>query len=229
MSGTISDPDVRADLTGAHRDVWASFGRPGPCWTGAQRVELVRTVIAAMEDVDPSPAWVPRSTVPGALSHLSLAPAVAHDIVHRIARHAGTLTEPWYRSAVAAVGEMAYIELVALTSQAAAIWSFRRAAGLARWDLPPVTDGVPTGVFAPELAAAELNWVPVAAPADRTASVVQAYTALPEEHSRTWRLADAQYIPNLEMVDPSWTRGTLTRPQIELVAARVAQLRQCFF
>jgi hypothetical protein len=31
------------------------------------------------------------------------------------------------------------------------------------------------------------------------------------------------------MVDPRWTRGPLSRPQMELVATRVAQLRQCFF
>lgn len=93
-----------------------------------------------------------------------------------------------------------------------------------------MTDRGTHGRVRSELAAAELNWVPVAAPADRTASVVQAYTALPEEHSRTWRLADAQYIPNLEMVNPSWTHGTLTRPQIKaFITTRVAQLRQCFF
>jgi hypothetical protein len=42
-------------------------------------------------------------------------------------------------------------------------------------------------------------------------------------------LAPAQYIADEEMVDLAWTRGTLSRPQIELVAARVAALRQCFF
>jgi alkylhydroperoxidase family enzyme len=31
------------------------------------------------------------------------------------------------------------------------------------------------------------------------------------------------------MVDPRWTRGTLSRPQMELVATRVAQLRDCFY
>jgi hypothetical protein len=30
-------------------------------------------------------------------------------------------------------------------------------------------------------------------------------------------------------VDPLWTRGTLSRPQMELVAARISQLRECFY
>ena len=78
---------------------------------------------------------------------------------------------------------------------------------------------------------AELNWVPVAAPADELAAVRQAYTAVPAEQANTWRLADAQYIPPDEMGLPDWSRGpgSLSRPQIELVASRVAQLRECFY
>lgn len=227
MTIPITDDMVREDLTSAHHEVWAAIGQPGASWTGAQRVELAATVIDALDDPNPLPAWVPRSSVATAASHH--APAAAHDIVHRVAHHAGTLTRAWYDSAVASVGELAYVELVALTSQVAAIRSFRRTMGLAPLPMPTALPGEPTGEFAPEVVPATLNWVPVAAPADRTASVVQAYTAVPSEHARTWRLADAQYIPDVEMIDPRWTRGTLTRPQIELVATRVAQLRQCFF
>jgi hypothetical protein len=79
------------------------------------------------------------------------------------------------------------------------------------------------------LAPAGLNWVRVTSPADEVAAVVQAFTSVPAEHHRLWMLADAQYIPSKEMVDPHWTRGTLSRPQIELVAARVSQLAECFY
>jgi hypothetical protein len=229
VAGTITDDEVRHDLTRVHREVWAAIGRAGASWTGGQRIELATTAIIAISDESPTPAWVAPSSVAGALSHAELAPRAAHDIVHRIARHAGTLTAGWYRSASAAVGEMAYIELVALTSQVAAIWAFRRAAGLEQLALPTAIEGAPTEVFAPDLATASLNWVKVAAPADQRAAVVQAYTAVPDEHARTWRLADEQYIPDLDMVDPRWTRGTLSRPQMELVAATVAQLRGCFY
>jgi hypothetical protein len=77
----------------------------------------------------------------------------------------------------------------------------------------------------------DLNWVPVAAPADQTAAVVQAYTAVPDELANTWRMADAQYMPSSEMIHADWMRrpGGLTRAQSELVAARVAQLRECFY
>ena len=74
-----------------------------------------------------------------------------------------------------------------------------------------------------------LNWVPVAAPADQRASVVQALSALPDEFDNLWQLAAAQYMSDAEMVDPAWTRGTLSRPQMELVAGRISKLRDCFF
>jgi hypothetical protein len=160
---------------------------------------------------------------------------VAHDAVHRIAAHAGTLTQEWYHDVTSrlgdhvAVADAAYVELVAIASTVAAVVSFRRAAGLPAWDLPPATRGEPTRAEPDGLEPATLNWVRVAGPADERAAVVQAFTSVPAEHERLWRLADAQYIPDLEMVDPRWTRGTLSRPQMELIAARVSQLRECFY
>jgi hypothetical protein len=225
---------VRADLDTAHAEAWAEIGRSGACLTGRQRVELAATVLRALSDPEPPPPWVgplQQGWLPADIE----APAVAHDIVFRLGCHAGTVTESWYRSTVGDLaapdvsGELVWIELVALTSTIAAIWSFRRAAGLEPWELPVGRDDPPTGEVAPEIESATLNWVPVAAPADRTASVVQAFTALPAEDGRTWRLAEAQYMSDAQMVDPRFTRGTLTRPEMELVALRVAQRRDCFF
>ncbi|MEI6402189.1 MAG: hypothetical protein WCP59_08385 [Actinomycetota bacterium] len=222
-------PSVRSDLQVAQLDAWTAIGDPGPCWSGAQRHELATTALAALQGGPALPPWVAPSTVPGALPHQMQAPERAHDAVYRIAAHAGTLTAEWHADIAAEVGPLAYVELVSLTCTVAAVWSFRRAAGLDTWSLPAPAAGAATGQVAATIVQPVLNWVPVAAPADQRAAVVQAFTALPSEHERIWRLADAQYIPDLEMVDPRWSRGPLSRPQMELVATRVAQLRQCFF
>jgi hypothetical protein len=42
-------------------------------------------------------------------------------------------------------------------------------------------------------------------------------------------MAEAQYMSDRQMDDPLWNRGTLSRPQMELVAARLATLRDCVF
>ena len=74
------------------------------------------------------------------------------------------------------------------------------------------------------------NWVPVAAPGGTRASVVEAFSMSPIEYNLLWdHLAPAQYMAIEQMSDLAWTRGTLSRPQAELLAGRVAALRQCFF
>ena len=42
-------------------------------------------------------------------------------------------------------------------------------------------------------------------------------------------LSGAQYIPVDEMGELAWSRGTLSRPEMELVAARLSSARECFF
>ena len=222
--------DVRDDLAAAHRLAWEHVASPGSWWTGAQRVELAETVLLAVADDDPLPPWVGVSTG-DRLPEERLAPDAAHDAAYRIARHAGTITEEVYRRFAEELGELPYVEVCAIVSSVAAVAHFRRNVGLDVPPLPEPVPGEPTGERPADLADPELNWVPVAAPADQTAAVVQAYTAVPGEMTNTWRMASAQYIPVEEMIHADWSRrpGGLTRPQTELVAARVAQLRECFY
>jgi hypothetical protein len=221
--------DVRLDLVVAHRQAWDALGRPGTWFTGHQRVELAATAVRAMCDEHALAPWIVPSTVDGWLGDDLVTPSAAHDATYRIAAHAGTLSEPWYREMSGELGDLAYVEVVAIACTVAAVVAFRRAAGLEPWELPRPVDGEPSRLVPTDLVGATLNWVRVTSPADAVAAVVQAFTSVPDEHQRLWMLADAQYIPNLEMVDPRWTRGTLSRPQMELVAARVSKLRECFF
>jgi hypothetical protein len=221
--------DVRDDLAEAHRLAWMHLAEPGHWFTAAERIDLAETVLLAVGDDDPLPPWVAVTTT-DRLTPDRVAPDLAHDLAYRIGRHAGTITEDVARAAMAGLGELAYVELCAIVSSVAAVAHFCRNVGVDVPELPEPGAGAPSRDH-PALAAADLNWVPVAAPADRTAAVLQAYTAVPREHENTWRLAAAQYMPHQEMVHPDWSRraGGLTRPQMELVAARVAQLRECFY
>jgi len=221
---------VRDDLADAHRLAREHIAAPGSWFTGAQRVELAQTVMLALADLDPLPPWVCVSTS-GRLDGSLVAPVAAHDFAYRLARHAGTITLDVYERVSRDIGELPFVELCAVVSTVAAVWHFCRNIGVPVPPLPAAVDGAPSGDQPEQLAGAELNWVPVAAPADQTAAVVQAYTAVPGEQRNTWRMADAQYMPNDDMVNPAWTRraGGLSRAQMELVAARVTQLRDCFY
>ncbi len=221
---------VRDDLAEAHRLAWEHVTAPGSWWSGAARAELAGTALSAIADSDPVPPWVPITST-GRLDRDLIAPGVAHDVVYRLARHAGTMTVDTYRAAVDELGELPYVELCAIVSTVAAVAHFCRNIGVPVPPLPAPVDGPPTGERPARLAQPRFNWVPVADPADEVAAVVQAYTAVPGEQRNTWRMADAQYVPPQEMVDPKWSRrpGGLSRPQMELVAARLTRLRDCFY
>ncbi|MEY3617550.1 MAG: hypothetical protein RL726_248, partial [Actinomycetota bacterium] len=107
--------------------------------------------------------------------------------------------------------------------------SLRRTLGLPDRELSTDDERGPSQIPSPELADAKWNWVPVAAPADKIAAVVQALTAVPGTFDELWSLADAQYIPDAEMVDPKWTRRTLSRVDMELLATRVSFSRECHY
>lgn len=205
---------IRADLAEAHGDGWAWLASAGTWWSAREKRELADTAIRAM--------W--GDGVGGAV-HENL----AHRAIAQIAVGNSHLTREWYDGVAAEIGALPYVELVGIACVAAAITSLRNSLGLPHVELPDASEEPPSRIDSPELADAELNWVPVAAPADETAAVVQALTAVPDANAALWRLADVQYIPDAEMVDPRWTRGTLSRVEMELIATRVSFSRECHY
>ena len=226
---TISLGEVRQDLVRAHNKAIAALSKPGTWWTGAQRRELAITAQLATSESEPVAPWVGVSTVANKLPASLTAPKIAHDVMYRISRHAATLTREWYEKVTAEINPLAFVELCGIACTIAPVMAFRRSLGLPALEVGPAESGQPSNKEPDNIVAAQLNWVPVVGPADKDAAVVQAFTAVPETNRVIWAMADAQYIPDKEMVDPNWTRGTLSRVQMELIATRVSQQRECFY
>ncbi|MGA0105803.1 MAG: hypothetical protein ACO3ZF_03900 [Ilumatobacteraceae bacterium] len=226
---TISLGEVRQDLVRAHNQAIAALSKPGTWWTGAQRRELAITAQLAISESEPVAPWVGVSTVANKLPASLTAPKIAHDVMYRISRHAATLTREWYEKVTAEINPLAFVELCGIACTIAPVMAFRRSLGLPALEVGPAESGQPSNQEPDNIVAAQLNWVPVVGPADKDAAVVQAFTAVPETNRVIWAMADAQYIPDKEMVDPNWTRGTLSRVQMELIATRVSQQRECFY
>ena len=226
---TISLGEVRQDLVRAHNQAIAALSKPGTWWTGAQRRELAITAQLAICELEPVAPWVGVSTVANKLPASLTAPKIAHDVIYRISRHAATLTRDWYEKVTAEINPLAFVELCGIACTIAPVMAFRRSLGLPALEVGPAESGRPSNKEPDNIVAAQLNWVPVVGPADKDAAVVQAFTAVPETNRLIWAMADAQYIPDKEMVDPNWTRGTLSRVQMELIATRVSQQRECFY
>ncbi len=220
---------IRADLLAAQVAAWRHVTSPGASWTGAERAAMAEVALAALDDTDPLAPWVSPTSVGRTMPGAEILPAVVVDAVYRMARHASSLTEGWYQTQLdGGIDAVAYVEVVGVVSAVAAVAGFHRAAGFDRPPLPEPTPGAPHGRH-PQVERATLNWVPVAVPADERAAVVQGLSAAPAEWVNVARLAAVQYIPVDEMGELAWTRGTLSRGEMELVAARLSAHRECFY
>jgi len=225
----MNDIVVRPDLLAAQQRAWRDVTSPGASWTGAERAAIAATALAALDDGDPLPPWVSATTSGRELPGDGVLPSAVADATYRIARHAATLTQEWYDAQLElGIDPFAYVEMVAIISAVAAVDGFYRASGLLRPPLPATIDGDAHGRH-PDVESTMLNWVPVAVPADVKAAVVQGLTAAPDDCHNIWRLAAAQYIPADEMGEMRWSRGTLARSDMELVAARLSASRECFY
>jgi hypothetical protein len=208
---------LRPDLAEAHERTWDAISSAGTWWSASERRALANAAISAMWSGDSEP-----SLGEGA-------PEVALRAAARLGSGRPHVTREWYEDVRDRIGALPYVELVGLVAVAAAASSLRHTLGFPDRELSTDDERGPSRIPSPELADAKWNWVPVAAPADKTAAVVQALTAVPGTFEELWSLADAQYIPDAEMVDPKWTRGTLSRVDMELLATRVSFSRECHY
>ena len=72
------------------------------------------------------------------------------------------------------------------------------------------------------------HWVPTAPTTGPM--VLTALSAVPAAGELMRALSDAQYVPfDALLGDLTWSRGTLTRQQIELVAAQTSLRNECFY
>ena len=222
---------IRDDLGTAHGEIAARWARPGTWWTAAQRSEIVRHVRAARDhrtdDGDVLPPWAQPSSIGRLVDPEGPLPAAAVDAVWRITNHPGTLTQDWYTSIIdRGVDPLAYVELVGIVAQANCIDRFADALELPRIELDQPADGPPGREGAP--AAVKYHWVPTAD--IKMPNVIKALSAVPAENEALFILSDAQYVP-MERVrgDVVSDRNSLTRPQIEVLAARTSKLNECFY
>ena len=226
-----SELPIRDDLGAAHGEIAARWSRPGTWWTGEQRAEIVRQVRAARDhrtdDGGVLPPWVQPSSIDGLVDADGPLPTAAVDAVWRITNHPGTLTEDWYQSIIdRGVDPLSYVELVGLVAQSNCVDRFADALELPRIELDEPADGPPGREGAP--AAVKYHWVPTAD--IKMPNVIKALSAVPAENEALFILSDAQYVP-MERVrgDVVSDRNSLTRPQIEVLAARTSKLNECFY
>lgn len=200
----------------------------GDWLTGAERIEAwqhVRSAESNELDLARLAALSP-TAVEGRHEAGQLLDATDVEVVHRIASDPGRLTRRWAEEAIAEVGEERYTELVAVVAIARALDRFDDAIGDPRSLLPTPVDGEPTRVR-PDGVGDVGAWVSQSlAPA--LANVARTFSLVPTTN-RLWRgLVDSHYSRGPQFLEWVWHRA-LSRPQVELVAARTTSLNECFY
>lgn len=238
------DWPIRSDLIEAYRNYWSRLASPGSWWTGAERVAIAQETrnartcdLCARRKSALSPY-----AVTGEHDHGGGLPDRAVDAVHRIITDQSRITRSWIEGNDAeGLSKPAYVELVGVAVAVLSIDEFHYALGV---PLEPLPDPRPGGItrYVPAHLSEDIGFVPTVPPdgavgneADlwpkgRTANVVRALTLVPDA-LRDWKaLSDAQYLSFEEMGTSILHEDrSLDRTQIELVAARVSSINECFY
>jgi len=238
-----SPAPVREDIVQAHRRVWERMARPGTWWTGAERVAMAaeaRHATACALCRERKRALSPYGA-PGAHDTLGVLPSNVVDVVHRIRTDPGRLTRAWHEGVMASgLADAQYVEIVGVVITVVGADTFARAVGAPPAPLPEPLPGEPSR-RRPDGAKDQGAWVPMIAPEDASGpeadlygearfvpNIRRALSLVPAEARAFGDLGSVHYFAIDDMMDLT-RRRAITRPQIELLAARVSALNQCFY
>lgn len=233
--------EVRPAFSETHSLYWARLARPGAWWTGAERVAIAAESRVARNCslcADRQEALSP-SAVPG--SHTTagdILPQPAIEAIHRLVTDASRISKPWLDTLYEQeLSDGQYVELLGTVVAVLSIDSFCLAIGVTPHAFPePVTGEIsryrPSNLdhdtaFVPMLDR-DLDGTPEEGLWGRMApNVYRAMSLVPDEVRNMLSLSSAHYPdgPGVDAVADS----ALTRPQTELLAARVSALNECFY
>lgn len=221
------DLPIREKTISAQRMSWEVIAAPGRWWTGGERVEIARIGRAARDFEAVGSDILPEAAVYA---------------IQKLVVDNANLNRDWYGEIIASEGmtEDRYVELVAVVVHSLSIDEFHRALGLELEPLPAPIDGEPT-LQRPAEAERRYSWPPIVpkgglndgdqmlyGPMEWGANVISALSLIPENVRWLHDLSEGHYLSFAEMRMPDPLRA-ISRPQIELIAARVSALNECFY
>jgi len=231
-------------ITVAHRDAWKRLAQPGTWWTGAERIAIVQetrnaedcALCSERRDALSAPS------VAGAHASSTELPPAAIEAIHKIVTDPGRLSREWLDGLLAeGLSDAGYVEVVGVLTTVISIDDVHRGLGLDLEPLPAPEAREPTRQR-PTGATDEGSWVETV-PADAldpedaeiyggrpfAANVIRALSLVPDAVRMLEVLHGAHYLSFDEMQMMTGLERTLSRPQLELVAARVSAVNECFY
>lgn len=235
---------IREDIKDAHRLFWDKLASPGSWWSGAQRVAIAQEVRHATKCAfcaDRKNALSPY-TFEGSHECSGDLTDPTVDAVHRIVTDQSRITQAYVdQNAAQGLSKEAYVELAGVVVSLFSVDEFHRALGISLEPLPVPNSGEPSH-YRPAQAVAGTGFVDMLPPdgatgnesdlwsEGRTANVLRALTLVPDA-LRDWKnLSAAQYLSMESMGNfVKQDDRAINRMQMELVAARVSSINECFY
>ena len=227
---------IRTDLSEAHERAWAALAAPGTWLTGEQRLGVAAEVRRAH-------GCALCARIKAALSPESEG---KHDtppmeLIHRVVSDPGRLSQKWADSVLArGLSEGEYVEIVGIVAMVMMMDAFHRALGQPERALPAPQSGAPSR-YRPAGAKKKAAWLPLVEPEDATEAdgpmypspkagyIYRALSLVPQSLRDYWTLANCHYMPGQYIYQFGTSIRAVTRPQMELMAARVSALHQCVY
>ncbi len=222
---------VRADIEEAHTFFWQKLAAPGTWWTGAERVAIGAEVRQAhhCQLCQERKAALSPTAIQGTHDTGGVLPETAVEMIHRVTTDPGRLSKRWYDDLLAqGLSDTHYVEALGVVGRTVSVDSFCRGLGLPLHPLPTPVAGEPSR-RRPLEATLDGAWVPMVP--NGQANVIRALSLVPVEvHLSIEVLLPVQYMEISEVRNLSSDPGrAISRSQIELLAARVSALNQCFY
>jgi hypothetical protein len=219
LSFVYDNIDVREDIADAHRQTWDALAQAGAFWSGVDRLEIAKQARAARSQ---------RKELAFNRSYpATQLTAQAIEATRKIAADAGKIDRAWASQQVASLGAAAYAELVSIVAAVSAIDAFCEALGRTHEPLPEPHGGSCHAAQA-ESAIDIGGYLPMVDPWEGP-NVSRALSLVPSANQLFMNNVRSMYGGNGGGFNDMVWNGPLSRPQTELLAARVSSINECFY
>ena len=216
-------PVLSNDIIESFQIVWDNLGKPGNWWSGRERIEI------AEEIRDSSPPSLSERIVDFSDYSNEAASGITpfvKAVARKVAYESSSIDKDIFDQIVAVIGEDQYAEIAAIASQLIPIYHLADTLGYDREQLPDAEPGPPSGER-PDGLIGGVGLLPTL-PTNGIPHVAVSLSLAEADNARRMLLVRAMY-SGKDFGEMIWTHRNLSRPQIELVAARTSAINECFY
>jgi len=237
------DYDVRTDIVNAHSDAWKRIAAPGT-WLNSERRLAVVAEIRQVQNCNYCKR-IKTAVSPFGLEGNHQTTKLLGDpeveLIHRGISDSGRLSQAWARKVIeSGLTEGEYVEIVGIIASVMILDTMTMALGSKNTELPNKVSGEPRN-YLPPGAKVQAAWLPIVEPEDavetdeplypspKAAYIYRGLSMVPESLRNYWAIANTHYIPGQYVYQFDQSIRAISRPQMELIAARVSGLHECAY